>query len=71
MYDRFKALLDQAPARHRHNEQIKGTVISADRRGAYIDIGGKAAAFCSIDNFTTVAISDVRSRRARVAPGRA
>jgi hypothetical protein len=42
-------------------DEISGTVISTDRRGAMIDVGGKGAATVHVDELSVAPVADVRS----------
>jgi len=47
LYDEFATLLDQYDHNFKRGDSVVGTVFRTDDRGAYVDIGAKAAGYCS------------------------
>ena len=64
MYAEFDKLIAGTVVTYGPGDTCNGTVLTTDRRGAMIDVGGKAAAMVELDEMSTAPISDVRCRSA-------
>eukprot|EP01025_Chloroclados_australasicus_P037303 TRINITY_DN3804_c2_g1_i2.p1 TRINITY_DN3804_c2_g1~~TRINITY_DN3804_c2_g1_i2.p1 ORF type:complete len:397 (+),score=53.46 TRINITY_DN3804_c2_g1_i2:109-1191(+) len=58
MYKQFESMLDLTSTRFEPKQIVRGTVITADRRGALIDIGAKGAAWAPTAELSCTAIQD-------------
>jgi hypothetical protein len=61
MYAQFDELLKGTVTAFKQNDEVRGTVVDVSRRGAYVDIGGKGAAFVATENLCCAPVADVRS----------
>jgi hypothetical protein len=61
MYAQFDELLSNSVTTFNAGDQVRGTVVDVNRKGALIDIGGKGAAFAAVSELTCAPVVDVRS----------
>lgn len=61
MYAQFDELLKGTVTTFKAGTDVRGTVVDVSRKGAFIDIGGKGAAFAATPNLCIAPIVDVRS----------
>ena len=59
LYKRFEYLLSKHAYSYKQGDRVKGTVFRVDQRGAYIDIGAKAAATCPAEECSLVGVQRV------------
>lgn len=59
LYKRFEKLLGQYSYSYKQGDKVKGTVFRVDQRGAYVDIGAKAAATCPAEECSLVGVQRV------------
>jgi small subunit ribosomal protein S1 len=60
-YRRFEELLGTADVSFNQGDKITGTIFRVDNRGAYIDVGGKSAAFCPTSELSLEPVSKAES----------
>lgn len=56
LYKRFEQLLGQYSYSYKQGDKVKGIVFRVDQRGAYVDIGAKAAATCPSEECSLVGV---------------
>ena len=61
LYKRFEQLLGQYSYSYKQGDKVKGIVFRVDQRGAYVDIGAKAAATCPSEECSLVGVQRVQS----------
>jgi hypothetical protein len=61
MYAQFDELLKGTITSFKAGAEVRGTVVDVSRRGAFVDIGGKGAAYIPTENLSIAPIVDVRS----------
>lgn len=61
MYAQFEELLKGTVTSFKAGAEVRGTVVDVSRKGAFVDIGGKGAAFAPTQNLCIAPIVDVRS----------
>ncbi len=59
-YKQFESLLEQYSFNHKTGDKVTGTIFRVDAKGAYVDIGGKAAAYLPTKEISSVNIDRVR-----------
>lgn len=60
MYAQFDELLKGTVTSFKAGTEVRGTIVDVSRKGAYVDIGGKGAAFAATQNLCIAPIVDVR-----------
>lgn len=60
MYSQFEDLLKGTVTSFKSGDEVRGTVVDVSRKGAYVDIGGKGAAFAGTENLCCAPVADVR-----------
>jgi hypothetical protein len=60
MYAEFDKLIEGTVVTYSTGDTCNGTILDTDRRGASVDVGGKAAARVDMKELSTCPISDVR-----------
>eukprot|EP00898_Chlorokybus_atmophyticus_P007617 jgi/Chlat1/7857/Chrsp66S07290 len=58
-YKDFEAALSKFDFKFKSGDKVKGTIFKVDNKGAYADVGAKAAAFCPIHECSIVTIDKV------------
>lgn len=66
MYAQFDELLKGTVTTFKAGTEVRGTVVDVSRKGAFVDIGGKGAAFAATPNLCIAPIQDVRSAPASI-----
>lgn len=61
MYAQFDELLKGTVTSFRVGSEVRGTVVDVSRKGAFVDIGGKGAAFAATHHLCIAPVIDVRS----------
>jgi len=61
LYKRFEQLLGQYSYSYKQGDKVKGIVFRVDQRGAYVDVGAKAAATCPSEECSLVGVQRVQS----------
>jgi small subunit ribosomal protein S1 len=56
-YRRFEELLGSADVSFNQGDRVTGTIFRVDNRGAYVDVGGKSAAFCPTSELSLAPVS--------------
>ena len=59
LYQHFENLLRKRAYGYKQGDKVTGTVFQVDERNAYVDIGAKAPALCSVDECTTARVQRV------------
>lgn len=62
LYQHFEKLLQKRQYGYKQGDKVLGTVFQVDERNAYVDIGAKASALCSVDECTVARVQRVRTR---------
>lgn len=59
LYQHFENLLQKRQYGYKQGDKVLGTVFQVDERNAYVDIGAKASALCSVDECTVARVQRV------------
>lgn len=60
MYSEFAELMQGTVMTFKHGDSVLGTVVDVTRKGAFVDVGGKGAAFASTEELSVASVADVR-----------
>lgn len=61
MYSDFAELMQGTVMTFKPGDSLLGTVVDVTRKGAFVDVGGKGAAFVSTDELSVASVADVRA----------
>lgn len=60
MYSEFAELMQGTVMTFKPEDSVLGTVVDVTRKGAFVDVGGKGAAFASTEELSVASVADVR-----------
>lgn len=61
MYSEFAELMQGTVMTFKPGDSVVGTIVDVTRKGAFVDVGGKGAAFASTEELSVASVSDVRN----------